>query len=90
MDGPTNTDLRVVPNDTAVQLRGILCRDFINDICLFAQNTKTVSKPHRDIKQATVSGREYLSCPSPICRRAPANIYGNVEDFPLIAVTSLA
>src|SRR4030095_1737216 len=81
VDGPTNTDLGVVPNHAAIQLRSIFCRNLIKDIGLLAQHAETVSKAHRDIKQATSLGREYLSHPLGISRGAATDIYRNVEDF---------
>src|SRR5882724_4309285 len=81
VDRPTKTDLGVVPNDAAIQLRSIFCRNLIKDIGLFAQHAKTMSKAYRDIKQATILGGEYLSHPSGIRRGAATDIHRNVEDF---------
>src|SRR5882724_4384943 len=81
VDGPTNTDLGVVPNDTAIHLRSIFCRNFIKHIGFFAQHAETVSKAHRYVKNATILGGEYLSNPSGISRGVTTDIHRNVEDF---------
>jgi len=77
------------PNDAAIQLRSIFCRNLIKDIGLFAQHAETVSKAYRDISSRHPRG-EYLSHPSGI-RREPRRISTATSKIsPRKTVTSLA
>src|SRR6516164_57088 len=79
--GPTNANLRVVPNHAPIQLRCILRGNFVKDIGFFAQGAKTMSKTYRDIKQVTLLPRKDFPDPSRISRGAAADIHRHVEDF---------
>lgn len=79
LERPLDADVRIVPDDAALVLRGPVVGGLVKEFRRFRKHQKTMCKPRRNPHNSFVLGRQHFADPSPECRGRLAQVHGNVE-----------